>query len=137
AIFHDQGLPSLGYMNDLLYTAAVIAPASFNDVTIGNNTSSYTLGGPIESAGTAITPTGFGYSAGTGYDLTTGLGTPNGTVLARTLTEIAHHQPSSSTTPDVLEANGSGGWESGADQSLLFQTWSATSVNVTLSTGTD
>jgi len=137
AIFHDQGLPSLGYMNDLLYTAAVIAPASFNDVTIGNNTSSYTLGGPIESAGTAITPTGFGYSAGTGYDLTTGLGTPNGTVLARTLTEIAHHQMSFSGVPDVLDSNGTGGWQSGADQSLLFQTASAAPVNVTLSLGPD
>ena len=31
-IFGDQGLPSLGYMNDLLYTAAAIAPASFNDM---------------------------------------------------------------------------------------------------------
>jgi hypothetical protein len=135
AIFHDQGLPSLGYMNDLLYVAAVIAPASFNDVTIGNNTSSYTLGGPIESAGTAITPTGFGYSAGAGYDLTTGLGTPNGTILTRTLTEIAHSQMSFSTLPDVLDPNGTGGWQSGADQSLLFQTSSDVAMDVTLSTG--
>jgi hypothetical protein len=137
AIFHDQGLPNLGYMNDLLYTAAAIAPASFNDVTIGNNTSSYTLGGPIESGGTAITPTGFGYSAGTGYDLATGLGTPNGTVLARTLTEIAHQQTSFSSVPDVLESDGHGGWQSGADQSLLFQIASAAPVDVTLALGPD
>jgi subtilase family serine protease len=76
AIFHDQGLPQLGYMNDLLYIAAAIAPASFNDVRIGNNTSSFVLGGPITSDGVQITPTGFGYSAGPGYDLVTGLGTP-------------------------------------------------------------
>ena len=44
-IFADQKLPRLGYMNDLLYTAAVIAPAAFNDVTIGSNTSSAVLGG--------------------------------------------------------------------------------------------
>jgi hypothetical protein len=137
AVFQDQGLPTLGYMNDLLYTAAVIAPASFNDVTIGNNTSSYLLGGPIDSSDTGITPTGFGYSAGPGYDLTTGLGTPNGTILTRTLTEIAHQQVSFSTVPDVLTSDGSGGWQSGADQSLLFQTSSPSSVAVSLSTGSD
>jgi len=31
AVFQNQGLPSLGYMNDLLYMADVIHPASFND----------------------------------------------------------------------------------------------------------
>ena len=40
-IFQDQRLPNLGYMNDLLYTVAKIAPAAFNDVSLGNNTSSY------------------------------------------------------------------------------------------------
>ncbi len=76
AIFADQGLPNLGYMNDLLYMAAAIAPASFNDVTIGNNTSSFVLGGsfvtPPVGNGPAtvhVTPTGYGYSADTGYDL--------------------------------------------------------------------
>ncbi len=43
AIFQDQELPNLGYMNDLLYIAAAIAPGSFNDVTLGNNTSSFSL----------------------------------------------------------------------------------------------
>ena len=28
AIFQDQGLPPLGYMNDLLYIAAAVAPAA-------------------------------------------------------------------------------------------------------------
>jgi subtilase family serine protease len=97
ALFRDQELPQLGYMNDLLYIAAAIAPAAFNDVTLGNNTSSFSLGGsyltpaagadgntPVE----AVTPTGYGYSAGPGYDLTTGLGTPNGLLLARALTTI-------------------------------------------------
>ena len=49
AIFQDQELPNLGYMNDLLYIAAAIAPASFNDVTLGNNTSSFSLGGPYST----------------------------------------------------------------------------------------
>src|SRR5260370_22534877 len=82
-IFHDQGLPNLGYMNDLLYIAAVIAPASFNDVTLGTNTSSFVLGGRDESGGHAVPPPGFGFNAGPGYDYASGLGTPNGLQLAR------------------------------------------------------
>ncbi len=71
ALFRDQELPQLGYMNDLLYIAAAIAPAAFNDVTLGNNTSSFSLGGPYltPAAGAdgktpeeAITPTGYGRS---------------------------------------------------------------------------
>ena len=61
AIFHDQGLPNLGYMNDLLYIAAAIAPGSFNDITLGNNTSSFALGGASRATVTPITPTGYGY----------------------------------------------------------------------------
>jgi hypothetical protein len=90
AIFKDQGLPNLGYANDLFYIAAAIAPAGFNDVTWGNNTSSFLKGGPYTSDGEPITPTGYGYYAGPGYDLVTGLGTPNGVLVARALTAIAH-----------------------------------------------
>jgi hypothetical protein len=134
AIFHDQGLPHLGYMNDLLYIAAAIAPGSFNDVTLGNNTSSFVYGGAFTSDGHAITPTGFGYYAGPGYDLVTGLGTPNGVLLGRALTAIAHSQISFDSRPDVIDSDGHGGWTSGADQSLLFQTMSdhATQIGVDL-----
>jgi hypothetical protein len=119
-IFQDQGLRKLGYMNDLLYTASVVAPASFNDVQLGNNTSSFLLGGDVyHSDGTAVTPTGYGYAAGEGYDLVSGLGTPNGLLLARSLTAIAHAQGSPDVVPDVLVNPGD--WESGADQSLLVQ----------------
>ncbi|MGI4957450.1 MAG: DUF4114 domain-containing protein, partial [Janthinobacterium lividum] len=100
-LFADQGLPALGDMNDLLYTAAAVAPASFNDVRLGNNISSFTFGGTVAAPytigsgdgkttmTTTITPTGTGYSAGTGYDLTTGFGSPNGTLLARAMIQIA------------------------------------------------
>lgn len=127
AIFADQGLPKLGYMNDLLYTAAAIAPASFNDITIGSSTSSFFLGGTEyqthNAAGVLINvvPTGHGYAAKDGYDLVTGLGTPNGTILARAMTWIAQSQTSYDSTPAVLESDGHGGWKSGADQSLLVQ----------------
>ena len=56
----------------------------------------------------AITPTGFGYSAVPGYDLATGLGSPNGTLLARALTAIGHSQMSFSSSPDMLDADGAG-----------------------------
>ena len=44
-VFADQGLPQLGYMTDLLYIASAIAAASFNDITMGTNISSFVLGG--------------------------------------------------------------------------------------------
>ena len=137
AIFHDQGLPQLGFMNDLLYTASAIKAASFNDVTIGNNTSSFTMGGPYTSDGQAISVTGYGYTATPGYDLVSGLGTPNGTLLARALTEIAHHQTYYAGSPDVVVADGSGGWKSGIDQTLLIQAnVIAAGIDVQLTVGT-
>ncbi|HET7715663.1 MAG TPA: hypothetical protein VFK86_08550 [Bauldia sp.] len=131
AIFADQTLPRLGYMNDLLYTAAVIAPASFNDVRIGNNTSSAVLGGSYYVAPKSgsnptieITPTGYGYEAGQGYDLATGLGTPNGVLLARAMTWIAHSQMWFDGGTEVL-THEADGWRSSVKQTLLLQTTSA------------
>lgn len=121
AIFKDQGLPSLGYMNDLLYTAAAVAPASFQDVTYGNIKSSYASGGNYISSGSPITPTGFGYEAGDDYDLVTGLGSPNGVMLSRALTALAHQQLSDIDIPDFLQLNQNQAWISQSNQSLLFQ----------------
>ncbi|WP_159718368.1 DUF4114 domain-containing protein [Geminicoccus flavidas] len=123
AVFADQGLPQMGYVTDLLYNAAVIAPGAFNDVQLGNNTSSYADG----------VPTGFGYEAGPGYDLTTGLGSPNGVLLTRALTTIAHGQLYGEG-PDLLSADGG----SAASQSLLFQPVLASdsTIDVVTSNGT-
>lgn len=137
AIFNDQGLPNLGYMNDLLYIAAVIAPGSFSDISIGNSTSSFLYGGNYTSDGVYVTPTGYGYSAGPGYDLVTGLGTPNGTLLARALTEIAHSQVSFASSPDLIVSDGAGGWTAGASQSLLIQSSSDHNAGVDLTLGND
>ncbi|MEW6255569.1 MAG: DUF4114 domain-containing protein [Pseudomonadota bacterium] len=120
-IFQDQGLPQLGFANDLLYTASAVAVASFNDVFVGNNISSFIQGGTVNAAGEPITPTGIGYEAGPGYDLITGLGTPNGLLLARALTAIAHSQMYYSDVPDVVTSGSGSATESGASQSLLFQ----------------
>jgi hypothetical protein len=132
-VFNDQGLPNLGYMNDLLYLASAITPGAFNDVTLGNNTSSYSLGGANYGG---ITPTGHGYEAGPGYDLTSGLGSPNGLLLARALTEIAHSQLYFSATPDVIDSNADG-WTSGTAQTLLLQTSATADATVTVTAGGD
>lgn len=132
-IFADQGLPNLGYSNDLYYTAAAIAPASFNDITVGNNVSSYIMGGDYHVGSQTLTPTGLGYAAGAGYDLTTGLGTPNGVLLSRALTTIAHSEMYFSLTP-VLSESGSV-WTTGAAESLLFQSSVETGESWSLSIG--
>jgi hypothetical protein len=131
AVFNDQGLRNLGYANDLLYTAAAIAPASFNDIVFGNNTSSFLIDGPIDSDGTQITLTGFGYNAGPDYDLATGLGSPNGLILTRTLSAVAHAQTSFADSPPVLDGDGT----MGATQSLLVQTTSSVLATVTVIDG--
>ncbi len=133
-VFNDQHLPNLGYMTDLLYLASVIAPGSFNDVTMGNNTSSFSLGGADYGG---ITPTGYGYDAGAGYDLASGLGSPNGLLLARALTAIAHSQLYFSATPDVIDSNGSSGWTSGTAQTLLLQTTATADATASVTTGAD
>jgi len=145
AIFHDQGLPSLGFYNDLLYIASVIDPGAFNDIQLGNNINTYTMStsgttgyfnnntgtsSPF-STGFYMTPTGQGYSATHGYDLTSGLGTPDGTLLVRSLSAIAHHEMYFSTSPPLLDSDGHGGWTSGADQTLILQaTTPSTSLGV-------
>jgi hypothetical protein len=133
-IFIDQGLPPLGFMNDLLYTAAAIQPASFNDITEGSNTSSFYYGGDI-NAGPGyenVTLTGYGYEARDGYDLTTGLGSPNGSVLARTLSAIGHSQIYFGAVPDVLDEQG----DSAARQTLLIQTVSPGAALIGFTGGT-
>jgi hypothetical protein len=124
AIFADQGLPNLGYANDLLYIASAIAPGAFNDITIGSNTNSYRLGGENLTDGSdpfAITPTGYGYEAGWGYDYTTGLGSPNGLLLSRALSTIAHNQLYFADQPVVLQTVDQPIPISPVSQSLIFQ----------------
>jgi len=123
-IFKDQGLPNLGYMNDLLYTASAIAPASFNDIRYGNNKTSFYFDATsslVNAQNQHVVLTNYGYETTEGYDLVTGLGTPNGTLLARALSAIATAQTDFASQPDIVDASG-GGWHSGADQTVLVQT---------------
>lgn len=125
-IFEAQLLPNLGMSNDLLYIAAAIAPGAFNDVRLGNNISTYVAGGTLvtDTSGggtTTITPTGLGYEAGEGYDLTTGLGTPNGTLLARALATIGQTQMHPHVAALVEDTGDGIHYVSGASQSLIVQ----------------
>jgi len=138
AVFSDQGLPNLGFYNDLIYTAAAIAPASFNDITQGNNISSYygtTSSTYYNDSDSGIAPTGQGYEAAPGYDLTTGLGSPNGVLLGRALTAIAHAQTSFADLPDMLVADDTGGWTSGTNQTLLLQGVASGGADVSVTAG--
>jgi subtilase family serine protease len=67
-----QVRPPLGLVSPLLYELAKDRRAyarDFHDVTVGSNALDFTaIGGPVSD---------FGFSAGPGYDLPTGLGTPN------------------------------------------------------------
>ncbi len=140
AIFADQGLNQLGYYNDLLYIAAVVAPASFNDILMGSNTNSfydvsYQTGYYNTNTSSYMIPTGDGYAAAPGYDLVTGLGTPNGELLARALTAIAHSQTYFGSGPEMLEGDMASGWISGTHQGLLFQTMSAGGASVGVELG--
>jgi subtilase family serine protease len=66
-----NGVP-IGFANPALYNAAATAYASdFNDVTIGNN----------DMTGTNSSQ----FQAGSGYDMASGLGSPNGTALTATM----------------------------------------------------
>jgi len=147
-IFKDQGLPSLGFYNDLLYIAAAIAPASFNDLVLGNNNSGFYFSeknsGYITANQTTggeqyIHPTGAGYDALPGYDLATGLGTPNGLLLGRALAQVAHEQMYFDSIDPFLAADpGAGGstaWRAGASESLLIQASTSDSATVHVSLG--
>jgi subtilase family serine protease len=60
-----------GNINPTLYALAASTPSAFHDITSGNNIV------PCQVGTTDCTTGTYGYNAGTGYDLVTGLGTPD------------------------------------------------------------
>jgi len=68
--------PGLSNINPNLYQLAKSNPLAFHDITTGNNIVPCTPGTPASYPVAQRCPAGgqFGYSAGTGYDLVTGLG---------------------------------------------------------------
>jgi subtilase family serine protease len=75
----------LGNINPTLYTLAASTPSAFHDITTGNNMVTCTSGTPTTGPAVARCPTTapfvIGFSAGTGYDLVTGLGSIDANVL--------------------------------------------------------
>jgi uncharacterized protein (TIGR03437 family) len=63
-----QTAPGLGNINPQLYRLAQVAPAAFHDIVDGDNMVPCTQGSPNCVTGS------FGYKAGPGYDMATGLG---------------------------------------------------------------
>jgi uncharacterized protein (TIGR03437 family) len=63
-----QQQPGLGNINPQLYRMAQSAPSAFHDITAGNNIVNCAQGSPDCLTGS------FGYPAGPGYDMATGLG---------------------------------------------------------------
>jgi uncharacterized protein (TIGR03437 family) len=68
AVVSKGGQAGLGNINPMLYRLARNTSGVFHDITSGNNVVPCAVGTPNCSTGT------FGYSAGPGYDLVTGLG---------------------------------------------------------------
>ncbi len=72
-----QSSPGLGNMNPKLYALAQTAPGAFHDITAGNNIVTVTCGPRSQNC----TSGPFGFAAGPGYDLATGLGSLDANVL--------------------------------------------------------
>jgi subtilase family serine protease len=81
-----QSSAGLGNINPTLYTLAVSTPTAFHDITTGNNIVPCASGtpttGPAASRCPTTAPFQIGFSAGTGYDLVTGLGSIDANLLA-------------------------------------------------------
>ena len=75
----------IGFANPILYQVAATEPSAFNDVTTGNND----LTGRFKGR----------YPATRGYDMATGLGTPNGSQLPAALCAGAPVDPVSVVNP--------------------------------------
>lgn len=74
-----NGGTALGNINPLLYSIAASSSSAYQDVTSGNNQVACETGTQDCTNGT------LGYTAGVGYDQTTGLGSVNATVLSGAL----------------------------------------------------
>jgi subtilase family serine protease len=71
-----QAQAGLGNMNPSLYSLAQTSTDAFHDITTGSNIV------PCKVGTTGCSTGSFGYNAGVGYDLATGLGSVNGANLA-------------------------------------------------------
>lgn len=90
ALINQKTGASQGNLNPTLYSLAASTPSAFHDVTSGDNIVPCTAGTQDCSAGGTI-----GYSATTGYDLASGLGSIDAYALASAWPAIPNFQLSS------------------------------------------
>ncbi len=90
-----------GNVNPALYAQAASAPWAFHDITTGNNIVTCT-------SGTGCVNGSLGYSAGPGYDLVTGLGSPDVGTLLNAITGVSDFSVTPSPASVTLSTNGSG-----------------------------
>ncbi len=82
-----SAVPKQGNINPRLYALAASVPGSFHDITAGDNKQPCLQGSKDCLSGSPI-----GYSATQGYDLVTGLGSPNAEMLVNELASPAGTQ---------------------------------------------
>ena len=100
----SQASPGLGNINPRLYALAQAVPGAFHDITTGDN-----LVDPCAPRARNCTPAAIGFTAGTGYDQVTGLGSVDtfnlvtswnaGGVTARSVANIVLSSDAGSITP--------------------------------------
>ncbi len=81
---------AIGFANPLLYEVAAAEPSAFHDVTVGTNDLTGKNSGKYPALG--------------GYDMATGLGTPNVSLLSSALCESAPSDPVSATNPGAQQS---------------------------------
>jgi len=128
-----QTTPGLGNINPTLYQLAQNVANIFHDITTGNNIVPCTVGTPnCPSSG----PPSFGYTAGPGYDLVTGLGSVDaGSLIASWHTSQCTYTlpPATTVSSHVSAFSLSIGTQSGCP----WTAWtSATWISINPSTGT-
>ena len=101
ALINQRLNSAQGNINPALYAQAANAPWAFHDITTGNNIVNC-------QAGSKGCPSGlsYGYSAAVGYDLVTGLGTPDVGAFVNALTNVADFSVTPSPIPLVLSPGG-------------------------------
>jgi uncharacterized protein (TIGR03437 family) len=91
----NQPTSGMGNINPELYRLAQTYPAAFHDITTGNNNVPCVQSSPDCSTGS------FGYSAGTGYDLVTGIGSVD---VNNLITHWNQNGAPSKTTVSAMQA---------------------------------
>lgn len=123
-----SGTPSSGSgnVNPRLYSLAQTGTSVFHDVTSGNNVVTITC---TSSRSRNCVPGSFGYSAGAGYDLATGLGSVDAYKL---VTNFASLNSSASPATASLSLAASAGSINASDNATLTATATATNGGVPL-----